>query len=255
MTICLFACGQKNPKEKDASIISIDRPENQLEKYIQKPATTDSMCIKDIEKAKNDITKGKVVFCHPMGFGSHNLRQENQLRELCKRHGLIFDYELFSDVIIEGQTQGCYGAYMDKIIAGKFGASFKQNLLEQADSILLEANDTIAYYKCDKRPQIPGRNDHDRLFPNINENIKKKLKADNEGRFPFMDIGFYINKEGITSGYFINYFHDADSKSNQKFKAQLFELGVEELKKIKIWETGEVGGQKVNTENNVRVYY
>ena len=256
LTVYLFACGQKNPTDKDVSIFSPDRPENQLEKYIQKPTTTDSMCIKDIEKAKNDILKGRIVFCYPFGFGTFELRQEKQLRELCKRNGLIFEYELFSDVIIEGQTQGCYGAYMDNVIARKFGTDFKQNLLEQADSILLATNDTIVYYKCDKRPQIPGNDDYEpTLEAKVPEKLSKQLIADKEGHLPFMDIGFYIDKSGNASGYFLNYFMDADNKSNQKYKEELFKIGVEQLKEIKHWETGKVKGQKVNTENNVRVYF
>jgi len=236
--------------------IQSDQPENQLVKYIQKPADKDSMCIKDIEKAKEDVSNGKIVFCYPMGFGSHDLRQERQLRELCIKNNLVFEYELFSDVIYDGQTQGCYGAYMDKTIASKFGIDFKQKLLKQADSILLAKNDTIVYYKCDKRPQIPGKNDYETtLVAKLPEKLSKQLKADKEGDLPFMDIGFYIDKSGKASGYFLNYFMDADNKSNRKFKDELFKIGVEQLKEIKYWETGEVGGQKVNTENNVRVYF
>lgn len=255
LTFILFACGQNKSNDKTSEIVTIDRPENQLEKYILKPASTDSMCLKDIAKAKNDIANGKLIFTAPMGFGTHHLRQEEELRKLCKTYDLLFDYEMFGCIVYEGQTAGCYGAYMTKTIEDKYGKGFKEILLAKADSMLLAKSDTIAYYLCDKRPQIPGQTDHDRLFPNINEKIKKQLKPDNEGRFPFMDIGFYIDKEGFASGYFINSFHDADNKSNQKFKKVLFELGIEELKKIKVWETGEIGGQKVNTENNVRVYY
>lgn len=48
---------------------------------------------------------------------------------------------------------------------------------------------------------------------------------------------------------------DADNKSNRKFKDELFKIGVEQLKEIKYWEIGIVNGQKVITENNVRVYF
>jgi len=48
---------------------------------------------------------------------------------------------------------------------------------------------------------------------------------------------------------------DADHKSNQKHKGELFKLAVEQLKEIKHWETGIIKGQKVNTKNNVRVYF
>lgn len=256
LTFLLFACGQKNPEDKKAEVVLIDRPENRLEKYIQKPATTDSMCIIDIAKAKNDIANGKIVFGTPMGFGTHRLRQEKQLRELCKTYNLIFDYEMFGCVVYEGQTEGCYGAYMDKAIEDKYGKGFKEILLNKADSILLSNNDTIAYYLCDKRPQIPGKDDYETtLEATVPEKLSKQLKADKEGDLPFMDIGFYIDKSGNASGYFLNYFMDADSKSNQKFKDELFKVGVEQLKAIKHWETGIVSGQKVNTENNVRVYF
>jgi len=256
LTFLLFACGQKNPEDKTTEIVSIDRPENQLEKYIQKPATTDSMCLKDIVKAKNDITNGKLVFSIPMGFGTHQLRQEKQLKELCKTYDLVFDYEMFGCVVYEGQTDGCYGAYMDKVLEDKHGKGFKEILLAKADSILLSNNDTIAYYLCDKRPQITGKDDYETtLEAKVPEKLSKQLKADIEGDLPFMDIGFYIDKSGNASSYFLNYFMDADSKSNQKFKDELFKIGVERLKAIKHWETGIVNGQKVNTENNVRVYF
>lgn len=87
------------------------------------------------------------------------------------------------------------------------------------------------------------------------EKLREQLKADKKGSFPFMDIGFYIDKSGNASGYFLNYFMDAGNKSNRKFEYKLFKIGVEKLKEIKHWETGEVGGQKVNTKSNVRVYF
>lgn len=256
LTIVLFACGEKNPKDKEVQNFQQDYSEASLVDYIKNIDDQDSTCYQDIEKAKTDVTNGKIVFCIPTGFGSHDLRQEKQLRELCKKHGLIFDYELFSDVIFEGQTQGCYGAYMDNIIAHKFGVHFKQKLLKQADKMLLEANDTIVYYKCDKQPQLPGKNDYElTLNVKLSEKFRKQIKADKNGDLPFMDIGFYIDKSGNPSGYFLNFFMDADHESNQKFEDELFELGVNKLKKIKQWETGIVNGQKVNTENNVRVYF
>lgn len=256
LTLLLFACGQKKSNDKTTEIVTIDRPEEQLEKYISKPATTDSMCLKDIAKAKNDIANGKLVFNTPMGFGTHQLRQEKQLRELCKTYNLLFDYEMFGCVVYEGQTEGCYGAYMNKAIKNKYGKGFKEILLAKADSILIANNDTIAYYLCDKRPQISGKDDYNTtLEAKVPEKLNKQLKANKEGQLPFMDIGFYIDKSGNASGYFLNYFMDADNKSNQKFKDELFKIGVEQLKAIKHWETGIVKGQKINTENNVRVYF
>lgn len=242
MTIFILSCGHKSSSDKF--------------QYILNPNDTDSLCIKDIQRAKSNVEKGKIVFCQPMGFGTHRLRSEKQLRELCEKYNLIFDYELFSDVYYDGQTQGCYGIYMDKVIADKFGNNFKKKLLAQADSILLASNDTVQYYLCDKRPQIPGKDDYETtIVVKIPLKLHKQLKADNEGDLPFMDIGFYIDKSGNASGYFSNYFMDASNKWNQQFKEELFEIAVEQLKEIKHWETGIVNGQKVITENNVRAYF
>lgn len=254
MTSLLFACGQENREEKAASIPS-DESETTLSAYIQQIDDQDSTCMKDIALAKQDVSKGKIVFCSPAGFLFYNLRQEEQLRELCRKNKLVFQYELFSDVIYEGQTQGCYGAYMDQVIAAKFGSGFKERLLAQADSMLLASNDTINAYDCDKRPHIPGESDEyePRLLMKIPDKLRKQLKKDRDGYLPFMDIGFYMDKSGNTSDYFLNFFMDADHESNQKYEDELFKMGVEKLKEIH-WQPGIVNGQKVITENNVRVF-
>lgn len=109
------------------------------------PKDSDLECLEAIEKAKNDIANGKIVFTYPCFLLDCGLRQEKYLKELCAEHHLLFDYEVFSDIILEGQTQGCYGAYMDRFIESKYGKNFKENLLRQADSILLVTNDTIVY--------------------------------------------------------------------------------------------------------------
>lgn len=183
------------------------------------------------------------------------LRQEKYVIDLLKKYNIQFEYETFSDIRFEGQTQGCYGAYMDTVIEEKFGQGFKEKILTKADSLLLESNDTIKYYLCDIQPRVPGKDEYKTtLRAKVPEKIREQLKADREGSWPFMDIGFYIDKSGKSSGFFLNYFMEAD-QLNYKFKDKLFKIGVEQLKEINYWETGEINGQKVNTENNIRVYF
>ena len=237
---------------------SCGRQHFSLEKYIQNPSKSDSTCIKDIERAKTVVENGVIIFCYPSSMGTHQLRQEKHLILLCEQFNLMFMYEPYIDMIFEGQTQGCFGAYMDKVISDKFGFGFKQHLLSQADSMMIAANDTVLYYLCDERPKRPDVGHYlesDYLTVKVSEELRKQLKADNEGKFPFMDIGFYIDKEGKTSGFFLNYFAIRDNESNQKLKDELFDFGVEQLKQIESWEPGIVNGQKVITENNVRVYF
>lgn len=229
-------------------------PENRLSDYIQHPNKQDSLCIKDLDKAEKDIAKGHISFCEPFGFGTFPMRQEKYLKQLCEKHHIYFKYELFSDVIIEGQTQGCYGTYMDEILKEKFGNDFKEKLKKQADSLLSISNDTIDYYLCDERPQIHGDG---RVEINMEVFIDRKIykKLDSCETTPFMDIGFYVNKLGEASGYssskLLGCPEDIDSKiENLVFKAAL--LKIKELKK---WEPGVVNGQKINATNNIRVYF
>lgn len=237
-------------------LIGCEQPYCPLESYIQNPSKRDTTCISDINKAKMMVKNGEIVFSYPFSFGSWELRQEKQLKKLCEQYNLIFDYELIGCVNIEGQRQGCFGAYMDKIIADKFGTDFKEKLLAQADSMMLVENDTVPYYLCDERPEIfniHNDNKSEYFVARVPENLRKQLKTNNDGKYPFMDIGFYIDKEGSVSGFFLNNFVSYD-ESNQEFKDELFNIAIEHIQRD-IWKSGIVNGQRVITENNVRVFF
>src|ERR1035437_7016006 len=75
LTIFLFSCGHQSPKDK-------------FQKELIK-SDNDSLCIKEIEKAKTDLSIGRIVFCMPIGNGGGTLRQEKQLKQLCKNNNII----------------------------------------------------------------------------------------------------------------------------------------------------------------------
>src|SRR5690625_1589245 len=54
----------------------------------------------------------------------------------------------------------CYGAYMDKVLADKYGLDFKKQMHKKADSLFLEnviKNNLAVYYgDCDERPKLPS---------------------------------------------------------------------------------------------------
>jgi hypothetical protein len=227
-----------------------------LNTYVEHPDETDSLCMDDIKLAESDIAKGHIFFCHPYGFGSFDLPQEKYLETLCINNNMRFKKELISDVIFNAQTQGCYGAVMDNYIVLNYDKDFKERLFHQADSILLAHNDTVDYSSCEKRPKILGKNDDETTFSiSLTHQLAKEVKMGKGNDMPFMDIGFYIDKSGLSSGFFLNYFMDADYQSNQKVKEELFNMAIAEIKKVKKWEPGVYAGEKVNTEFNVRVFF
>lgn len=259
----LFSCREEifiEPTETTGILDTLEIPSPPLKfylnTYVEHPDETDSLCMDDIKLAETDIAKGHIFFCHPYGFGSIDLPQEKYLETLCIQNNMRFKKEIISDVMFNNQTQGCYGAVMDNYIALNYGKDFKERLFHQADSILLAHNDTVDYSSCEKRPQILGKNDYETTFSiSLTPQLAKEVKMGKGNDMPFMDIGFYIDKSGLSSGFFLNYFMDADHQSNQKVKEELFNMAIAEIKKVKKWEPGEYAGEKVNTEFNVRVFF
>ena len=194
----------------------------------------------------------------PQSLMTFEIRQEQQLRELCKTKGLNFEYELFGCIVNSGQTNGCYGLYMDKIIANKFGSEFKEDLLRKADSLYVASNPTVYYTQCDTLPRLYNkdiRQSTDIDVP-IKTELLNKLKISTGGYYPQVDIGFYIDTAGIPSNYFLSqYIIYNDIKENNKFKAELTKIAVEYIKQFKIWKPCIILNQKVKTEYNVRISF
>jgi len=199
-----------------------------LETYIQNPSKSDTLCIHALEKAKQDVAQGDLVFTYPFQFLSSELRQEKQLVKLCQEYDLIFEYELFSDYYVEDQRQGCYGAYMDQYIANKFGNDFKEKLLDEADNLLAQSNDTVSYYLFD----TPYRSSlKETINVKLPATLHGKVKSEANGNMPFMNINFFIDKEANVSGYYLSYFMQANNELNQEIEHELFAIGVAEIKK------------------------
>jgi len=229
--------------------------------YVSKPNPNDRHCISEIKRAKKDIANGKIVFTQKVGFLFGNIRYERELRELCKSNGLVFDFDLISDVVFVGQTQGCYGNYMDKTIIEKYGVGFKENLHKRADSLFLVRtnleNKSVQYWDCDERPRLPTeiKRTTDEL-PSINvTELDIKASKENYGGWPFIDLGFIIEKDSTISKFYVRNFV-SELEENKKFKEDLFTIAVDSLEtNYPIWIPGKIKGIPVRTDNNVRIFF
>lgn len=97
-------------------------------KYVSNPEKTDTLCISEINRTKDEIKTNGIAFTQEAGFLYGHNRYEKELEELCKKYGLNYEIDLIGCVVFEGQTQGCYGAYMDKVLADKYGLDFKKQM-------------------------------------------------------------------------------------------------------------------------------
>ncbi|TKG89575.1 hypothetical protein EYV94_25070 [Puteibacter caeruleilacunae] len=246
-----LACSQKSVNDRLKDRIA----------YVENPNKKDTLCISEINRAKHDIAQGKIVFTQSFGFGSKSLRYEKELRELCREKGLTFDVDLIGCVVYEGQTQGCYGDYMDKIIIEKFGIDFKKNMHRLADSLFIQNADlnnvVVSYWDCDEEPRLPSENKktNDYLTTiNVSEVDIEEDKSANGGG-PFFDLGFIIEKDSTINGFYINNFVPNHEK-NEKFKSELFKIAVDYLQeKYPIWVPGKINEVYVRTDNNVRLFF
>jgi len=254
--IFLVACSQLKLSNKTANSSLPERIG-----YVSHPNRNDKLCLSEIKRAKKDISKGKIVFCKKAGILFGGIRYESELKELCKQHGLVFDFDMISDVVFEGETQGCYGDYMDKIIIEKYRPGFKENLIKKADSLLLvrttSENKTIQYWDCDERPRLPNetKRTSDEL-PDIRISDPDIKEAKGEfGGWPFFDLGFKVEKDSTITGFYVRYYA-SQTDENKRFKDRLFTLAVDYLKKnYPVWVPGKIKGVPVRTNNNVRLYF
>lgn len=260
----LFSCLEKKKGLNDEKTISeTQNKQKQLNPilYVSNPTKTDTLCISEINKAKSDIENKGIIFTQAVGLGFRYKRYEDELIKLCKEKGLRYDIELISCIVSEGQTQGCYGAYMDKTIAEKYGFDFKQKMHKKADSLfisnILKNNSPVQYWDCDERPRLPNENirtsDYISDLSVYDIDIKENKKE--HGGWPFFDIGFIVEKDSTISNFYIRNFV-ARLKSNEKYKTQLFKLVTKHLnEKYPKWIPGTINGVPVRTDNNVRIHF
>jgi hypothetical protein len=225
--------------------------------YVENPNSSDFTCINEVKRAKIDIANGKIIFSQNAGFLYGQIRYEEELRNLCKDNGLIFDFELMGCEVIENQTQGCYGLYMDNLILQKFGNNFKKKMHSKADSLFLvnAVNKTVYYGDLDERPRLLSETERhgDGLGIFYVESTKIRIMGNKVGDIPFMDIEFIVDKDSTISNFKVNNFV---SDSSENFKEELFELAVSELKSnYPIWVPGKINGIALKSDNNVRIHF
>jgi hypothetical protein len=251
---------QNKTGEKDScnTFLFFEKSRNELLSYVDNPCPNDTTCRLDLSKAQAQTARGTIMFCMPQGMIDQSLRQEKQLVKLCKEYGLTFMYELFDCEAYSGQTNGCYGLYMDKLIAQKFGEGFKEYLLQKADSLFVSSYPTVYFTKCDTLPRLFDRDIHHSLSMNVpvKKELLNNLKISMYGYYPQVDIGFYIDTAGNPSKYFLSQFIIYDGiEENRKYQRELTKIAFDYIRQFKIWKPGVILNKKIRTVYNVRISF
>src|SRR5690606_31339506 len=209
-----------------------------------------------------DVQKGKLTFCHFAGNMLYEpLRSGNEMDSLLNNFGIGYKEEMTSDVIFEGQTQGCYCDFMKEQIDNKFGKTFIDSLLNVSDSLYVQnnINDTFYYANCDTRPNYPTDTDmHPDEFSEIFQKDFEKsikypagyIKRPNYDSSAFVDVHLYVDKSGnaVITGYWFLF----DMKTNHKYEKH-FEREIQKIMRNKGWTPATIRNQKVNSDMVMRL--
>lgn len=215
----------------------------------------DTTCLNGIKEAKNDIQKGKIVYCYTMGgLLYHGLRYEKELTLLLKQNDIEFRGVIVSDNVNTTQTH-CYCPFMKEQIIEKYGENFVDSLSNIADEkyLINHINDTMYHTDCDIRPNYP--NDKDDSEDDYSEILQKEIdqiliypkgyiKRPNYDVSAFVNIFFYVDKNGNTK--IKNFGFLFDNKSNHTFE-KYFKRELNKIIKTKGWKPAQIRNQNVNS--------
>ena len=223
---------------------------------------TDTHCLEQIKKAQDQIKNDSLVLCiHPMW----PFRQETEFIDLLKNHGI--KYKDLGSLYVLPIDRNCYRETMDYYIQKKFGRSFIDSLMKEADTLMVynSRSEFIEYLMLVMKDHIDLVLNPDMTtawLPKLNyplENLEKNGRlAMAKTCLQFTDhlwtLDSILTRRGKISNFHLNNFNP-ELDWNEKYKDSLFKLGVERIKEDSIWVPGKILTFKVRTDNNVRVHF
>ena len=243
------------------TLISCKFESEQKKSFTEFVKQSDTTCLKEISEAKNEIENGKLTYCHYSGnIYNQYLRSERELKELLKKNNIDFRNQGSSCIVYENQTEHCYCKLMEENINQKYGKKFVDSLVNDADEKYLNnhINDTMYYAKCDKRPNYP--NDKDESKDEYSEVMQKEIddaikypksyiKRPNYDVSSFVDISFFVDKNGNAKITYFSYHFDI--KTNHKLE-KYFESELKKIIKTKEWKPAQIRNRNVNSDMVLR---
>jgi hypothetical protein len=224
---------------------------------------TDTACLKEIEKAKKDFRKGKLVYCN---FWV-SLRCEHELTEVLKQYDIEFENTDPRELLIKGQTNFCFCDYMKEKIADLHGPKFTDSLLNIADSIYISKNldKTYEYDSWDKPPLFPGDTtldptDHSGLQQEFENRISYpagyKYKADKES-MAMIKVNLHVDIHGrakVLNCQFVFWNNKTRKENyNKEFYPELEKIVIPLIEQTK-WEPAKIKSYKVKSKSQAFIY-
>lgn len=263
--LIIFSCKHNNVSSENeqeieglVEIETVEFKSNDVE-YLKNPDEADTMCINSIKRAQKDLKENEGVFVEAICYGCKSEIYLDELKEVLKKRNFKFTSEDFGCVFFEGQTKGCYLGYVNMEMKKKFGASIFDSIHKEAEYLFLKnitsGNKLVSEFDLEEkdRPQTLNQNDniseeHLTLYTTIPIHVWSHQTL-------FLDLNFVVEKDGLLSGFEAGNWI-IDEKENEKFKDELFNFTVAEIKsKYNKWKPANYKGNKIRSQKSLRVHY
>ncbi|MCT2406162.1 hypothetical protein NZD88_01165 [Chryseobacterium antibioticum] len=257
--LLLHSCKGEDSKATVVEEI-IPSPEEVLRDYVIKPKNDDGLCREDISRAKEDLKKYGQIYVTTYCFGCESLPYEEEVIEYATYKGFKVISYGFSCVTINGQTQGCYKAFIDLKMEEINGKYFRQKIQIEAEKLMINklknSNRSLSIYDLsdNDKPKLVHETNLTKqgYIPTIKTMLPLKFDRD---KYPFVDISFIIEKDGKISNLKSENWVDG-YKENNKYKKELESMAKKEiLNYYNEWIPGKYKNTIARVENNFRVSF
>ncbi|WP_185205314.1 hypothetical protein [Chryseobacterium sp. C3] len=251
-------------KDKKLEIKPVDKmipnTEEVLRKYVKRPKNNDEICKNDIERAQKDLEKYKNIYVTTSCFGCKFLPYEDEILEYAKRQKFkIINYD-FSCAVIDGQTQGCYKAFIDLEMEKVHGKNFRKRIEQEAEKLMIENienhDKVLSIYDLEENDKPHFIKEDNLMKQGYLPTIKTGLPLKNaKSNSIFMDVSFIVEKNGKIST-FKNENWVNDIKENEKYKSELEKIAKSKiLEHYNNWKPGKYKNSVARVKNNFRINF
>ncbi|MET3028736.1 hypothetical protein ABXT06_18805 [Flavobacterium sp. UW10123] len=249
-----------NVSTLDTTKIVKPLPPLDYEQYLKNVPKTDSLCNGEIERAKKDLSKYDGVYVQTICFGCDFKPYEEEIKEVLRKRKFKLGIQDIGCVRYEGQTVGCYSAYINLKMKEKYGENYKSDIENDATKILIKNislnNKIISIYDLEQNekpkivdPKIAIENDY---YTTIKTDLPINRKSMHS---LFTDINFIVEKDGTISNLketnWVN-----EKGIDEKYKQDLVNLAINTLQRdYNNWKPGTYKGTKARVENTLRISF
>ncbi len=198
------------------------------------------LCVAEIERARLDAMKGKLVYSKYEGMKIR--RHDEELKELLKKFNIAYEP---LGMNCTGELN-CYGLYMDSLITEKYGVNFISSLSQIADHMFEArwATKTYEYWHVDVEPKYGKVPPDTFILSKLNLPVGWDYEPMQSER-QYIEAEFVVDTTGAVSNIKVGDFGYNLKYSNNKFLSHLKKQIKSIIEEMKPWEPAMFNSHKV----------